>query len=63
MDSDQRPILKNYMLGVGGRDVRKEHIIDIFKNMIKIKEHGKLDKEIVWYGLKDADNPDSEGGL
>jgi hypothetical protein len=31
--------------------------------MIKIKEHGKLDKEIVWYGLKDADNPDSEGGL
>jgi hypothetical protein len=51
------------MLGVGGRDVRKEHIIDIINNMIKIKEQGKLDDEIHWYGLKDANNPGSEGGF
>ena len=51
------------MLGVGGRDVRKEHIIDIFRNMIKIKEAGKLDEEIKWYGLKDAENTDPEGGF
>jgi 2-oxoisovalerate ferredoxin oxidoreductase alpha subunit len=63
IEGDERPILKNYMLGVGGRDVRKEHIIDIFNNMLKIKEHGQLDDEIVWYGLKDAEKPDSEGGL
>ena len=63
VEGDERPILKNYMLGVGGRDVRKEHIIDIFNNMLKIKGQGKLDQEIFWYGLKDAYNPDSEGGF
>jgi hypothetical protein len=31
--------------------------------MLKIKEHGKLDEEIFWYGLKDADKPESEGGF
>jgi 2-oxoisovalerate ferredoxin oxidoreductase alpha subunit len=60
---DERPIFKNYMLGVGGRDVRKKHVIDIFNNMLKIKDHGKLDEEIFWYGLKDADKPESEGGF
>jgi 2-oxoisovalerate ferredoxin oxidoreductase alpha subunit len=60
---DDRPILKNYMLGVGGRDVQKKHVIDIFNNMISIKEHGTLDEEIYWYGLKDAEKPGSEGGF
>jgi 2-oxoisovalerate ferredoxin oxidoreductase alpha subunit len=63
LEGDERPIMKNYMLGVGGRDVRKEHVIDILNDMLKLKDRGKLDKEIVWYGLKDADNPDSMGGL
>jgi 2-oxoisovalerate ferredoxin oxidoreductase alpha subunit len=63
IDSGERPILKNYMLGVGGRDVQKKHVIDILNNMLKIKEQGKLDQEIMWYGLKDADKPESEGGF
>ena len=63
VDGDEKPILKNYMLGVGGRDVRTKHIVDIFNNMLKIKDQGKLDDEIIWYGLKDATKPDSEGGL
>ena len=58
-----RPLLKSYMLGVGGRDVRKKHVIDIFNNMLKIQEQGKLDQEIFWYGLKDADKAESEGGF
>jgi 2-oxoisovalerate ferredoxin oxidoreductase alpha subunit len=63
LEGDERPIMKNYMLGVGGRDVQKKHIIDILNNMLKIKELGKLDEEIFWYGLKDADHPDAEGGF
>ena len=63
LEDSERPILKSYMLGVGGRDVRKKHIKDIFNNMLKIKDQGKLDQEIYWYGLKDAEKPESEGGF
>ena len=63
IDGAERPILKSYMLGVGGRDVQKKHVIDIFNNMLKIQDQGKLDQEIYWYGLKDAEKPGSEGGF
>jgi pyruvate/2-oxoacid:ferredoxin oxidoreductase alpha subunit len=63
VESSERPILKSYMLGVGGRDVQKKHVIDIFNNLLKIKDQGKLDQEVFWYGLKDAEKPDSEGGF
>jgi hypothetical protein len=31
--------------------------------MLKIQDQGKLDQEIYWYGLKDAEKPGSEGGF
>ncbi|MEW5760481.1 MAG: transketolase C-terminal domain-containing protein [Candidatus Thermoplasmatota archaeon] len=47
----ERPIVKNYIIGIGGRDITMKEIENIFKDCLRIKEKD-LDKEIDWIGLK-----------
>lgn len=51
-DSKERPILKNFIYGLGGRDISIEDIEDIYTNLFNIQKSGKADKEIVYYGVR-----------
>lgn len=50
-NSGLRPIIKNYILGLGGRDVTLEELEFIAKDIIKVKKEG-LDRGIEWIGLR-----------
>ena len=50
-NTDARPKMKNYLIGIGGRDVTAKMLEDTFRNAIRVKEHG-LNEEIMWVGLK-----------
>ncbi|MCD6141036.1 MAG: pyruvate ferredoxin oxidoreductase [Thermococcus sp.] len=47
-----KPIMKNYIVGLGGRDLTVNDVRKIANNMKKIIEKSELDKEIDWYHLK-----------
>ena len=46
-------IMKNYVGGLGGRDVTAAHMEWIFRNMADIADRG-LDRKIEWVGLRDG---------
>jgi 2-oxoisovalerate ferredoxin oxidoreductase alpha subunit len=50
-NTDARPKMKNYLIGIGGRDVTAKMLEDTFRNALRVKDHG-LDKEIMWVDLK-----------
>ena len=47
-----RPIMKNYIVGLGGRDFTVRDVKAIAENMKAIIESGKLDREVEWFHLK-----------
>ncbi|MFA4669331.1 pyruvate ferredoxin oxidoreductase [Pyrococcus kukulkanii] len=47
-----RPIMKDYIVGLGGRDFTVKDVKAIAEDMKKIIESGKLDREVEWYHLK-----------
>jgi pyruvate ferredoxin oxidoreductase alpha subunit len=51
-DSKMRPLLKNYIYGLGGRDISIEDIEDVYTELFAIQKSGKVDKEIVYYGVR-----------
>ncbi|MCX7994181.1 MAG: pyruvate ferredoxin oxidoreductase [candidate division WOR-3 bacterium] len=51
-ESEARPLLKNYIYGLGGRDISIEEIETVFEQLLEIKERGRVDKEIVYYGVR-----------
>ncbi|MFA4640167.1 pyruvate ferredoxin oxidoreductase [Pyrococcus kukulkanii] len=51
-NTSARPIMKNYIVGLGGRDFTVKDVKAIAEDMEKIIESGKLDREIEWYHLK-----------
>ncbi|WP_297063335.1 pyruvate ferredoxin oxidoreductase [Thermococcus sp.] len=51
-NTDVRPIIKNYIVGLGGRDFTVPDVKAIADNMKAIIKGGKLDKEVEWYHLK-----------
>jgi 2-oxoisovalerate ferredoxin oxidoreductase alpha subunit len=48
-----KPVLKNYVVGIGGRDITPNTVRGIFENALKLQEKG-LDKEIEWIELKEG---------
>jgi len=51
-DAVSRPHLKNYIYGLGGRDISIEDIEQIFSQLMEIAKSGKIDKDIVYYGVR-----------
>jgi len=58
-NTDVRIPIKNYLLGLGGRDVRTKHVRAIFNNLEKVANEG-LDQEVKWFGLLDGNTPEEE---
>ena len=44
--------LKNYIGGLGGRDVTKKNIEFIFEDLLEMSKKGKVDRLIDWVSLK-----------
>jgi len=51
-NTSARPIIKNYIVGLGGRDFTVPDAKAIAQNMRSIIEAGKLDREVEWFHLK-----------
>ncbi|NJD98476.1 pyruvate ferredoxin oxidoreductase [Thermococcus sp. LS1] len=51
-NTDAHPIMKNYIVGLGGRDFTVNDVKKIADNMKAIIEKGELDVEVDWYHLK-----------
>jgi len=47
-----RPVMKNYIVGLGGRDFTVNDVRNIAENMRAIIERGEPDVEVDWYHLK-----------
>ncbi len=43
--------IKNYVVGLGGRDITPDVLVKIFDDMLKIAKDGVVDREIEWVGL------------
>ena len=50
--SDINPLIKNYIVGIGGRDVTIETIKHIFENCEKCLKNKKVDYNIEWTNIK-----------
>ncbi len=48
----RQPLMKNYVVGIGGRDITPQIIKGIVKNAQELMKLEKLDKEIEWVDLK-----------
>lgn len=48
--AEARPLIKNYIIGIGGRDIRVKDIRDVYANLRQGAEHGS-DRELEWVGL------------
>ena len=44
--------VKNYVMGLGGRDITPSIIEKVFEDMLRIAKEGEIDREIEWVGLQ-----------
>ncbi len=51
-NTDAHPAMKNYIVGLGGRDFTVDDVRKIAEDMKTIIECKKIDKEVEWYHLK-----------
>jgi pyruvate ferredoxin oxidoreductase alpha subunit len=51
-DSKERPLIKNYIYGLGGRDISIEEIEAVYAQLFEIQKSGKVDENIVYYGVR-----------
>jgi pyruvate/2-oxoacid:ferredoxin oxidoreductase alpha subunit len=47
-------VIKDYIGGLGGRDVTVRNMEWIFEDLLGISKNGKVDRPIEWVGLKDG---------
>jgi pyruvate ferredoxin oxidoreductase alpha subunit len=50
--STERPLMKNYIYGLGGRDISIEDIEAVYAELFGIQKSGKVDKDVVYYGVR-----------
>jgi len=51
-DAKSHPLIKNYVYGLGGRDISIEELESIYDEMFAIQKSGKVDKDIVYFGVR-----------
>jgi pyruvate ferredoxin oxidoreductase alpha subunit len=49
---ERRPLIVNFIVGLGGRDISIENFYEIVKKAKQILETKKVEKEIEWIGIK-----------
>jgi pyruvate ferredoxin oxidoreductase alpha subunit len=52
-DFEKRPVLVNFVYGLGGRDVKIEDIEEIFNHLLKIYETGKKEFVLKYIGVRE----------
>ncbi|MCX6649647.1 MAG: pyruvate ferredoxin oxidoreductase [Candidatus Bathyarchaeota archaeon] len=52
-DQPKKPLVADYINGLGGKDTSPEMIRDIFKRMQKIKEKGAVDEPVSYIGVRE----------
>lgn len=50
--AEKQPLLKNYIYGLGGRDISIEEIETVYDSLLDIQKSGKVDKDIVYFGVR-----------
>ncbi|RLF87959.1 pyruvate ferredoxin oxidoreductase [Thermococci archaeon] len=51
-NTDAKPLMKNYIVGLGGRDFTVQDVKKIADDMRALIKKGEIDKEIDWFHLK-----------
>jgi len=51
-DAKPHPFIKNYVYGLGGRDISIEELESIYNELFGIQKAGKVDKDIVYFGVR-----------
>ena len=52
-DASKRPLVTNYIFGLGGRDIFPEDIEKVYKDLEKIAKDGKVESRINYLGVRD----------
>jgi len=52
-DSGPHPHVVNYIYGLGGRDMSQLLVQEIYRDLARILETGKIDKSIQFIGLRE----------
>jgi len=50
--AEAQPLMKNYVYGLGGRDISIEEIEKIYDELLNIQGSGKVDQDIVYFGVR-----------
>ena len=48
----EKPMMANFVVGLGGRDVSPDMIREAYSNLLKIKETGKVEKPMSYIGVR-----------
>ncbi len=48
----EKPMMANYVVGLGGRDVSPDMIREAYSSLLKIKETGKVEKQMSYIGVR-----------
>ncbi len=51
-DAKIHPLIKNYVYGLGGRDISIEELESIYDEMIGFQKAGKVDKDLAYFGVR-----------
>lgn len=51
-ETTEKPLVKNYVYGLGGRDITLDDIETIYQELMGVKQSGVVGKEIVYYGVR-----------
>ena len=51
-DAKSRPLIKDYVYGLGGRDISIEELESIYNEMLDFQKAGKVDKDLAYFGVR-----------
>jgi len=52
-DSEKKPLLTNHIFGLGGRDIFKDDIAAVYKELLDIAKAGKIKSQISYIGVRE----------
>ncbi len=52
-DSEKKPVLLNYIYGLGGRDIFPKDIEEVYKELMDISKTGKVKNQVNYIGVRD----------
>lgn len=50
---EKKPLIKNYIYGLGGRDIHPQHLHNVFDELLRITEKGEVKEPLGYLGLRE----------